>query len=392
MEQLGELTSNDGDRPLGQGRPPLAAELGPEMSGQPEKAAATLQELQALAAKEASFESAVGDRALLLRLSRARYALVRRLDVWSEVCRIEAAGHVQAPGPLIDPAAMQACLAEIDAVFQDRPERAAWEKFLDLAALHDWCKQSHTPQDRVPRALALAILKRMDASEMLPPQRQFIITGPIGALQQELLRHVAETADLDRAFLRMERYEQTRLGGDARLLAEECRFLAPSPGEEYRRLGVAIERHYRNANLRLAVSGELLNRLIPSAVAGVCRGERHRGGVAGARPEHDVDAGSRGVVAQSRPAAVVLGGHGSGFLVDFRDQRAGDVHQRQRFDVCAHKPMEVDLAGIRLGETQVEVYNQTKLRSVRPISTAFRCSARWSTASPARSTSKGSRN
>ena len=32
---------------------------------------------------------------------------------------------------------------------------------------------------------------------------------------------------------------------------------------------------------------------------------------------------------------------------------------------AAHKPMEVDLQGIHLGETQVEVYNQTRLRSVK---------------------------
>ena len=32
---------------------------------------------------------------------------------------------------------------------------------------------------------------------------------------------------------------------------------------------------------------------------------------------------------------------------------------------AAHKPMEVDLQGIHLGETQVEVYNETKLRSVK---------------------------
>ena len=31
----------------------------------------------------------------------------------------------------------------------------------------------------------------------------------------------------------------------------------------------------------------------------------------------------------------------------------------------AHKPMEVDLHGIRLGQTEVEVYNQMRLRDVR---------------------------
>ena len=100
MAQLGELTSNEATGRWAKEVLRLLRELGPEISGQPEKAAATLQELQGLAAKETSLEAAVGDRAALLGLSRARYALVRRIDVWSEVCRIGASNEAEAQGPL----------------------------------------------------------------------------------------------------------------------------------------------------------------------------------------------------------------------------------------------------------------------------------------------------
>ncbi len=127
VAQLGELTSNDAIGRWAKEVLPLLRKLGPEMSQRSEKAATTLQELQAMAAKATPLEAVAGDKATLLGLSRARYALVRRIDVWSEVYRIGASNQAEAQAPLPDPAAMQACQAEIDALLQDRPERAAWE-------------------------------------------------------------------------------------------------------------------------------------------------------------------------------------------------------------------------------------------------------------------------
>ena len=225
------------------------------------------------------------------------------------------------------------------------PSGRRGSKFLDLAALHDWCKHAHAAQDRVPRALAQAILKRMDASEMSPPQRQFVVTGPIGALQQELLRHVAEAADLGRALQRLERYEQTRLNVDARLLAEECRFLALSPSEEYRQLGLAIERHYRNANLRMAVSGELLNRLIPS------RGPEYAAvndTVLGL-PVHGQSTTQTQVRVKLLPSPnrLLLSLEVAGRVSSLTSATSGPATFINDSDsmYAAHKPMEVDLAG-----------------------------------------------
>jgi hypothetical protein len=62
----------------------------------------------------------------------------------------------------------------------------------------------------------------------------------------------------------LERYESARSEGDADALAEACRRLALSPHAELRELGAALDRNYRNANVRLAFTDDLLNRLIPA--------------------------------------------------------------------------------------------------------------------------------
>ena len=94
-------------------------------------------------------------------------------------------------------------------------------------------------------------------------QRQFVSAGPVAALRTELQRHTAEPVELADVLTHVERYEQTRLSSDARRLAEDCRYLSLVQAEPERRLAESLERDYRNANLRLAVTGELLNRLMP---------------------------------------------------------------------------------------------------------------------------------
>ena len=85
----------------------------------------------------------------------------------------------------------------------------------------------------------------------------------MAALRQELLRQVAEPVQCAALLQHLETFERTGLPADARLLARDCRWLALSPTEARRQLGAAVAAHYRNANVRIAISAELLNRLVP---------------------------------------------------------------------------------------------------------------------------------
>ena len=123
----------------------------------------------------------------------------------------------------------------------------------------------------MPRPWALEILRRLNDPAASAVQREFVSTGPIGALQQELVRHAARAVKPAQLLGHLEQFERSDLITDARRLADDCRNLALSSAESYRQLGVAVEFHYRNANLRVAVTGDLLNRLMPQQ-SRVCRG------------------------------------------------------------------------------------------------------------------------
>ena len=69
---------------------------------------------------------------------RAHHALARRVDVWRHVCEVESPEASAAALPIADPQALAACLADVDRMLGDGPERAAWEEFLGLDKLRAW--------------------------------------------------------------------------------------------------------------------------------------------------------------------------------------------------------------------------------------------------------------
>ena len=85
----------------------------------------------------------------------------------------------------------------------------------------------------------------------------------MASLHQEMLRHSGEAVESNRLLQHLENYEKSGLPGDARLLARDCQFLAVSSSAAQRELGGRIEMYYRNANIRIAVSDEFVNRMIP---------------------------------------------------------------------------------------------------------------------------------
>jgi hypothetical protein len=73
--------------------------------------------------------------------------------------------------------------------------------------------------------------------------------------------------DVSSLLAQLEQYEFTRLPSDGRQIAAAIKTLRCASQPQYRLLGERLETHYRNANLRLAVSGLLVNRMLPKTQA-----------------------------------------------------------------------------------------------------------------------------
>ncbi|HEY3391317.1 MAG TPA: hypothetical protein VGK58_01325 [Lacipirellulaceae bacterium] len=162
----------------------------------------------------------------------------------------------------------------------------------------------------------------------------------------------------------LEAYEQSRDPKIGRQVSERQRELDASPSSLDRTLADAVEQHYRNANVRIAITSELLNRLVNKQrtedrpVRERIAGTRVRGRAqsvsessirlqpAERRWQFDVEA--QGVV-NSRTLA---------------DGGRARLHTRSSTDFTAQKTVVVDPSGVRFAPTVVNATNHNRLVGV----------------------------
>jgi hypothetical protein len=164
---------------------------------------------------------AAPDAIMETRLLRAKFALERRLPLWRAV---------------FDSAAASAERTE-----QRRAARAA------------------APRTGFSPRLRTRIDRLTGLRNKLRPTEDATWT-PNSAIAPE--EDVVAT-NLRQLLAEVEAYEQSGLPSDATAVAMRRRSIAPASSPAQQRLIADLEEHYENANLRVAVSGHLINRLLP---------------------------------------------------------------------------------------------------------------------------------
>jgi hypothetical protein len=342
----------------------LVRELGPALARGSSQSDAILQRLEQLAGQVGSLMSTLEDRSLARKLSGAGHALRRRLDVWHEIVAASGPAPPEAELPQSDFAQLSLCLHEINALTVGSPEGRAWREYLLVELLQQCAQRRQAAGERFPRDVAQAALKRLTQSPLSPQQREFVSREPLCALEAELRRLAAEPVDRATLLAHLEQYEQTRSPADARALARDAQSLAVSPSPQYRRLGRQLETHYRNANLRLAISEQLLNRLMPKqdpeyapirdTVLGVpVRGQSLTSSEVALRMLPDPNRVRMALEISGEVASLTAGAAGPARFVN-----------RSTSTYVARKPLEVDLQGIHLEPSDVKVYNDVRLRDL----------------------------
>lgn len=111
-----------------------------------------------------------------------------------------------------------------------------------------------------------ALARRLDCWKLMNDIRVAAVAdarfATLGSLDS-LLHDVAERNDLESLGTLLEEYEQTRDPALANRVALATQTLAASPAPLDRALADAVEQHYRNANVRVAITDTMLNRFVP---------------------------------------------------------------------------------------------------------------------------------
>jgi hypothetical protein len=107
------------------------------------------------------------------------------------------------------------------------------------------------------------VLFRLAEHRLSAQQREFVAQGALAELP-ELLKHWAWLpVDAARLLENLEQYESDPSVTLAKRIGEDYWSLRYTPTSAAAELADAIDRHFRNANLRVAVSSVLINRLLP---------------------------------------------------------------------------------------------------------------------------------
>jgi hypothetical protein len=203
-----------------------------------------------------------GDDQARSKILRAGYSIVRRMVMWDIVHSL-AKGDSTAAAPVVDRHAWARSLTEIDQMLQATGAAAHWRKYLLIdRACTEFDSSGKTPAEQ--RELARDILHRLHSTQLSHEQEKFLCTPPFKSLDEQLQARAAELPDLPALLAAIERYEHESKMSTAKALSLEYDILRWSPDGAVRDLAEAVNAYYRNANVRVAISDDLANRMIPS--------------------------------------------------------------------------------------------------------------------------------
>lgn len=235
--------------------------------GPVDEAAGAVRELDRLARRGLDESLALADPAMQRIGIRAARSISRRIPVWQALVDAQADGTAKlsndSTNPLASEESLQRVLDEFAATTAGSDAGLAWREYLmldDIAALAS-VAGSDQPDRR--RTVARRVIGRLDNPNMTDAQRDFLAESPAAALAAALRPWATDTVDLSIFAALIERYELRGAQRDADLIAELLARLAFSPDARQQQLAAQLDRFYRNGNMRLAVTGDLLNRLTP---------------------------------------------------------------------------------------------------------------------------------
>ena len=217
-------------------------------------------------AKQISLKSTTDDsRSHILR---AGFAVVRRLSLWRQVWKI-AQRDAAAPDANKNPsaftpprAAWEASLNQVQESLRTTGIADTWWNFLRLEPARQKLGVAETPLAE-QRQAARDVLAYLNSTQLSDEQLQFLAQPAIQKFADQLLQFAGEKADLAGLLHAIEEFEQNKHAPEAAQLARHCEQLRWTTDAAQAELASAVNAHYRNSNLRVAIAVELVNKLLP---------------------------------------------------------------------------------------------------------------------------------
>jgi hypothetical protein len=220
----------------------------------------TLQELKLLASRAPILEAylAPDDRIIMRRI---RYGIARRVEIWQSAGQLAA--EQQAAPLLVHVNDALPVIQEVDRRIAQHPHADAWRRWLTLDKLTQIATETWISDATVRRDAARTVLLRLQSDRLTSEQRAFLQDPAIHDLQRQLNDWADQPVDVRNLLQTLEQFEQIRTARLAEQVVDQLASLEFCRRPAAMQLASRIDTHYRNANVRIEISGQLMNDLMP---------------------------------------------------------------------------------------------------------------------------------
>ena len=194
-------------------------------------------------------------------LRRFAFAVLRRSEVWKLAHRYDKPTERQNGGrfahkiiPMID---------RFERKLSSSSSSQAWADYLRLDRLRTIASDPLGSEATVRRELAREVLRLSDPAALSQSQLQFLNAAHWNRIRSELHGWAIEPVHVTDLLNAVEQFEASSRVSDERYLVNKMQDLDWSASPDGKALSDLLETHYRNANVRITVTGTLLNRLLP---------------------------------------------------------------------------------------------------------------------------------
>ena len=242
----------------------LCEELCRTSPGDVLRSAEIVRQMQALVPAAVDLAANVKNANAAENLRRARYDLERRLMVWNVMFNDNPNSvYGNVPGSDELRRRLTEKLTAADTHLQSIAHADGWRKYLLLDDVARLTSADDHPDQIEARQIARTVITRLSPRDASDAQRQVLGDATLSTLAEQLRPWAAESVDLHALLASIERYEISGLPSDGRQLVAMLEPLKWSASDSQRQLADILDMHYRNANIRVAISADLINRLTP---------------------------------------------------------------------------------------------------------------------------------
>jgi hypothetical protein len=315
-----------------------------------------IAELKQLAAAGHIRSLEISDPAIQQNWLQAAEGLERRLGVWQLL--IER-GSVQPITPTAERSAfLMPVLTSVADLLAGNQNGQEWRDYLLLDQVAAVSSEGADCDQATRMRLAQEVLSRLGDPRLTAEQKEFIAGEPIDGLAQELRTWAAGPVDLERLLTILERYEADGQMIYSSALAQLTQRMTWSDDARLQTVAGELQRHFRGANMRVALSGDMFNRMIPpqqSVVAPVR--ERIAGTKVEGRSRTTTDVGIE-LVPTDDAWRIALQAEGHVFSQTRSDTWPVRVRNAARYEYEAEKVITIGQNGLEVAPTVAQAHGR----------------------------------